>query len=74
MSKPKNNSTNNKVNPKADYFVAGQNTIKYRATYAKTTIKVPNEFSNVFTGNGCFKGTFSKSKKTKAIPGAIQDV
>ena len=30
-----------------------------RAAGTKTMIKIHNEFSNVFTDIGCFKGTFS---------------
>ena len=61
--------TNYKVNSEADYFVAGPNTEPVtRGTNAKITIKVHNEFSNVFTGIRCFKGTFLLKVKENAKP------
>ena len=56
--------TNNKVNHRPDHFVGGQNTEWHRATSAKTTNKIHNEFSDVFTGIECFKGTFPLKSKT----------
>ena len=43
--------------------VAGANIEIDRATSTKTKIKIYNEFSNMFTGIGCFKGNFSLSLK-----------
>ena len=42
--------TKNKVNLEADYFVAGPNTEPERDTCSKTTMKMHNEFSDMFTG------------------------
>ena len=47
--------TNNKVNLEADYFVSGPNIEIDCATSAK----ICSEISDVSTGTGCFKGTFS---------------
>ena len=58
--------TNTKTTPEADYFVAGPNIGTDRATSAKTTIKIHNEFSDVFTGIGCFKDTSLKVKKMQS--------
>ena len=56
----KNNSkddiwTNNKVNLEGNYFAGDPNRER---DSDKTTIKIHNEFSNVFTGIGCFKSAF----------------
>ena len=39
-----------------------------RATGAKTTMKIHNKFSDVFTGILCFKGTFSLKIKEDTQP------
>ena len=57
-----------KVNAEADYFAAGPNTEPDMAASAKTTIKLHNESSKVFTGIGCFKGTFSLKVKEDTKP------
>ena len=72
-SKPQNTSrdhlyTNNKVNLKADYFVASLNTKTDRATSAETATKIHNEFNNMFTGIGCFMGTFSLKSNDDTKP------
>ena len=48
---------------KADYIVAGPITETHLATSPKPTIKKHNEFSNVFTGIGCFKDIISLKVK-----------
>ena len=48
--KKDNFCTNNKVNPEADYFIAGPNMEADRATSARTPIKIYYEFSKMFTG------------------------
>ena len=59
--------TNKEVNLEADYLVAGPNMDTDRPTSAEETIKIYNEFSNVFISILCFKGTFySKWKKANS--------
>ena len=58
--------TYNKVNPEADYFVAGPNMETGKAASAKTTIKMHNEFTNEFTDISCIKGTLSLKVKENA--------
>ena len=61
-----NPHTNNKVNLEEDNFVTGSSTETERAASAKTMINIHNEFSNMFKGIGCFKGTFSLKVKEDA--------
>ena len=35
----------------------------YRGVSVETTLKIHDEYSDVFTGIGCFKGTFSLQVK-----------
>ena len=63
-SKSKNNSkdnpyTNNKVKPETDCLVGRVDMETDRVASDKTTINIHNEFSDMFTGIKCFKGTFS---------------
>ena len=48
-----------RVNLEADYFVVALDTETDRATSAKTTMKMHNEFSNMFPHIGCFRDIFS---------------
>ena len=67
MSKPKivvkTTMTSNKVTMEAYYCAADLNMETDSTTSAKTEIKICNEFSDVFTGIGCFRGTFSLKVK-----------
>ena len=71
-SKPKlynkDNLYINEVNVEAEYIIPGPITQTDWATSAKTKIKIQNEFSDIFTGTGCFKGTFSLKVKNNAKP------
>ena len=54
----KNNPhTDNKTKHEINYFITSPGMKADRVVTAKTTIQEHEEFSNVFTGIGCFKGT-----------------
>ena len=57
-----NPHTNNKSKQKIDYVIAGPSTEVDRETSAETMLKMQDEFSDVFTAVGCFKGTAYRSK------------
>ena len=58
--------TNNKVNPKAEYFVWGPNIETEKTTSTKTILTIHNESSNMFTDIESTKGTFSLKVKDEA--------
>ena len=51
-----------------DYFMAGLEMKADRVASAKTEQILCNDYSDVFTGNGYFKGTFSLQVKDNAKP------
>ena len=56
----KNNlHANDKIKKEIDYFIVGPSREANRVVSAETTLKIHNEYSNVFTGGRYFKGTFS---------------
>ena len=71
QTKPKNyrrdNPCTNKGKLDTDHFVAGQHMETDRAASAKT-MEMHNECNDVFTGIGCFKGTFSLQVSDDANP------
>ena len=50
--------TDDEIKQEIHYFTAGLCRDVNRAASAKTMLKVHNEYSNMFTGIRCFKGTF----------------
>ena len=63
-SKPNNNIKNNlpiknKIKQKIDISIAGPGMEMNRLVSAETTLKMHDEYSGMFTGTECFKGTFS---------------
>ena len=50
------------------YFITGPGKEAIGVANAETTITVLDEFNDVFTGIGCFKGTFSLQDKFDAKP------
>ena len=52
---------NDKTNQEIDYFIAGQGIDNSREVSTETSI-IHEEYSEVFTGIGCFKGMFSLQK------------
>ena len=72
-SKPNNSfknnlHTNNKTKQEIDYFIAGPGTEANRVASAEITQKMHDDVSDIFTGNGCFKGTFSLQVKYDTKP------
>ena len=54
--------TNNKGKLETDYFVADQD-MEIETGSTKATIEMHSEFSDIFTGTGCFKALFHYSLK-----------
>ena len=71
--KRSNSFTNNQyptdnTKQEIDYFIAGPGRKADKVTSAKSALKIHNEYSNVFTGNRCSKGTFSLQVKDDVKP------
>ena len=60
--------TNHKANPEAGYFDTGTCMETDSATSANTTTKIFNEFSDMFTGIGCFNWHLLIQIKNDAKP------
>ena len=72
-SKPNNSTKNNLynndiTNQEIGYFIVGAAIEVNREVSAKTTLKIHEEYSSVFTGIGCFKGSFSLHLKDVGSP------
>ena len=72
-SNPNNNIKNNpcinkKTNQEIYHFIAEPGTECKREVSAETMSKTQNECSDVFTANGCLKGTFSLHVKDDVKP------
>ena len=55
-----------KIKEEIDYFIAGPDHKAGMVASAKTSHELHDEYSDAFTGNRCFKGTFSLQVKEGA--------
>ena len=67
--------TNGKTNQKTDYSITGSGKEADRQARAEETIKIHQEYGNVFTGIGCSIGFFSlQFKDMKPYQGPMRCV
>ena len=62
----------NKIKQNIDYFIAGWYKEANMAASVKATQELYNKYSDIFTGIGCFKGTFSLLVKEGAKQQQVQ--
>ena len=55
-----------------DYYTAGPEMEADRVAHAKRTKLMDNDYSDVFTGIGCFQGAVSLQIKDDAMPHQMQ--
>ena len=55
-------------NSKINYFLPGPNQDNDKRASAEITLQLQRDFKDIFTGIGCFDGTFSLQVKTDSKP------